>query len=100
MPQLTATLTLDLSTCQTRWQAAKQATAALPAKIQAVQATLGGITVQGAPGPAGTMTFTATVTDTATAAADLHAAVQALLAAVEQFQADLASLPVVVSQVT
>jgi hypothetical protein len=100
MPTLTATLNLDLSAAQTQWTATKNAAAALPAKIQAVQATLASITVAGTPGAAGTFTFTVSDAQTIAALADLLTAEQALHDAIVQTQAQLNALVPTVTNVT
>jgi hypothetical protein len=99
MPTLTATLTLDLSGAQSGWQAVKADVAALPAKVQAVQATIGGITVTGQAGPSGTVSFDPDTAQTDTALADLHVAAQALVDHIKALQGTLASLPVTVTNV-
>ena len=100
MANLTAQLTLDLSAAQTQWTAAKNAAKALPDKVQAVQATLAGITVSGTPGAGGTFTFVISDAQTVSTLSDLVIAAQALLDAVNQTQVALAATVPTVTQVT
>jgi hypothetical protein len=99
MATLTATLNLDLTAAQTQWTTTKQAAAALPALIQAVQATFAGITVAGTPGAAGTFTFTVSDAQTVAALSNLLTAELALHDAIVQTQAQLAALAPTVTQV-
>jgi len=95
---LTAQMTLDLSAVQAQFQSIKTLAAQLPAKIQAVQGTVTGITVTGAPGAPGTMTFTVDNSNTDATVADLLTAVTALRDAVIVLQNDLdAMVPTVTS---
>ena len=99
MATLTATLNLDTAAVQTQWTATKNLAKALPDKIQAVQATLAGITVSGTPGAAGTFTFTVSDAQTVAALADLLSAELALHDAIVQTQAQLNALVPTVTQV-
>ncbi|HEY3260371.1 MAG TPA: hypothetical protein VGJ95_08885, partial [Pseudonocardiaceae bacterium] len=89
--------TVNLTGAQTNWQAVKAGVAALPSKVQAVQATIGLITIAGQPGPGGTVTFVADVTQTQAALADLKATAAGLVDAIGALQAILADLPVTVT---
>lgn len=71
---------VNLTAAQAGWQAIKGGVAALPAKVQAVQATIGQITVTGQPGPGGTVTFVADTAQTLASLADQIGALQTTLA--------------------
>src|SRR5215813_9457353 len=96
---LTATLSLDMTTAQTQWTTTKQAISQLPALAQAVQATLGQISVTGAPGAPGTMTYTVSDAQTTVAVGNLLAAAQSVVDDIKQFQADLDALVPTVTNV-
>jgi hypothetical protein len=96
---LTAQLTLDLSAVQTQWVAAKNVAKVVPDKIQAVQATIGGITVAGAPAGS-TVAFTVSHASTDAALADLRTTVQSLLDGIDQTQLLLNAAAPVVTNVT
>ena len=100
MPTLTATLNLDITAIQTKWTTAKQTAAGLSAKIQAVQAKFPEITVAGAPGSPGVLTFTVDDSTTQAALADLLAAVTALRDGILTIQGDLDALTPTVTAVS
>ena len=99
MANLTAQLTLDLSTVQTQWAATKNVAKDVPIKIQAVQATISGISVAGAPAGS-TVAFTVTHASTDAALADLRTTVQTLLDDIDQTQSLLNAAAPIVTNVT
>lgn len=98
MANLTAQLTLDLSAAQATFTAVKNASSGLPAKIQAVQATIPSITVTGTPAGS-SVAFVVDNAQTDAATVDLLTQVTTLRDAVIQLQADLDSMAPVVTNV-
>ena len=88
---------VNLTAAQAGWQAIKGGVAAMPAKVQAVQATIGQITVTGQPGPGGTVTFVADTAQTLASLADLKVAAAALADQIGALQTTLADLPVTIT---
>ena len=99
MANLTAQLTLDLSAVQTQWTATKNVAKTVPDKIQAVQATIAGITVAGAPAGS-TVAFTVSHATTDLTLADLRTTVQTLLDDIDLTQSLLNAATPVVTNVT
>ena len=97
MANLTAQLTLDTAPVQAQFTAVKNAAAALPALVQAVQATVGTITVAGTPAASGTFTFVVDNSQTDAATANLLTQATTLRDAVIQLQTQLDAM---VPQVT
>lgn len=96
---LTAQMSLDQSAAQTQWTTTKNTAKTIPDKINAAQATFGLIAVTGAPGPAGTVTFTVTHAQTDAALADLRTVVQQVLDDIDATQAAINALVPTVTSV-
>ena len=96
MAQVNATITVDLAPTATQWQAAKTAIAALRAAVDAVQQSLGGITVAGT-ATGGSVAFTVSAAQTLAALATLHDGAAAVLAGIEATQAALQNPPISVA---
>jgi hypothetical protein len=97
MANLTAQLTLDTAPAQAQFTAVKNAASALPALIQAVQATIGSITCTGTPAASGTFTFVVDNAQTDAATSNLLTQATTLRDGVLQLQA---ALDAMVPQVT